>query len=118
MASSALAMAWARETSASATPSSSWAAFTVTVCAVLQFAVVKVSFPSLLRLVPDRVRSVPAWPLIVTVTSPAGLLVSTTVYSTPVASPSVTLSVVGLMVTPTTSSSVMLTVTVWSARAL
>ena len=72
-------MSWVSVTSASVTASSSSAAFTVTVCAVPQFAVVKVSFPSLLRPVPDRVTSVLACPLMATITSPAGLLVSTTV---------------------------------------
>ena len=72
-------MAWTRVTSASVTASSSSAAFTVTVCAVPQFSVVKVSSSSLLSVVPERVRSVLAWPLIVMVTSPAGWEVSFTV---------------------------------------
>ena len=72
-------MAWARITSASVTPSSSSAAFTVTVWAVPQLAVVKVSSSSPLSPALAMLRSVPAWPLIVTVTSPAGWLVRTTV---------------------------------------
>ena len=70
-------MAWARVTSASWSASSSAAAVTFTVWAVPQFPVVKVS-TLLVRVSPDRVRSVPECPLTVTVTSPAGWLVSTT----------------------------------------
>ena len=52
------------------TPSSSSAAFTVTVWAVSHVVVEKVS-TLLVSVSPDRVRSVPECPLTVTVTSPA-----------------------------------------------
>ena len=57
---------------------SSWAAFTTTVRAVSQSLVVNVS-ASPLRPVPDRVRAVPPWPLMVTVTVLVGWLPSFTV---------------------------------------
>ena len=72
-------MSWARVTSWSVVASSSSPAVTLTVCTVPQFSVVKVNSPSLLKPVPDRVRSVPEYPVTVTVTSPAGCEVSTTV---------------------------------------
>ena len=59
--------------SSSSAVSSSWPAVTVTVCAVDQFVVVKV------RLVSPSVRSVPEWPVIVTVTWPVGCVASATV---------------------------------------
>ena len=64
-------MSWTRVTSASVTPSSSSAAFTVTVWDVSHVEVVKVS-TLLVSAALDRVRSVLAWPLTVTFTSPAG----------------------------------------------
>ena len=67
------------------TASSSWAAFTVTVWAVSQLELVKVS----LSLVgPVSVRSVPEWPLRVTVMVSTGTCDSFTVYDWPVVSPS------------------------------
>ena len=74
--SSALLMTWSRVTSSSWTASPSWAAFTVTVWAVLQLEAVKVSSSSSLSAALAMLRSVPEWPLIVTVTSPAGSEVS------------------------------------------
>ena len=58
--------------------SSSWPAFTVTVCAVAQSSTVKVSV-SLLSVAPDRLRSVLRVAGMETVTLPEGLVASATV---------------------------------------
>ena len=65
--SSALLTPWDRVISAA--PASP-AAPTVTSCSAFQFPVLKVSV--FVGLSPPSVRSVPAWPVTVTVTSPAG----------------------------------------------
>ena len=57
---------------------SSWAAFTVTVCAVAQLSAVKVSW-SLLSVVPEIDRAVPLCPDSVTVTVLEGSVASFTV---------------------------------------
>ena len=56
----------------------SWPALTVTVCAVFQLSTVKVSM-LLLSVVPDRLRSVPACPVMETVTLSEGRVASFTV---------------------------------------
>ena len=63
---------------ASLTASSSWPAFTVTVCAVAQSFTVKVSV-SLLSVAPDRLRSVLSCPVMETDTLAEGWVVSATV---------------------------------------
>ena len=88
---------------ASFAPSSSSPAETVTVCAVFHVAVVNVSEAV------SSVRSVPAWPVIATVTVAVGCVASRTVYSP--SSPSATPSAVVDSVRPTSSSSVTVTET-------
>ena len=77
-------------------------AVTATVRAISQFSALKVNVDGLTD------RSVPEWPLTVTVTGPVGLLSNTTVYW--LLSPAKTVSIVGVIVTPAASSSVMATV--------
>ena len=82
--------------------SSSSPAATVTVCAVPQFEVVNVSDAGL------GVSSVPAWPVIATVTVAVGSVASFTVYSA--SESSVTASVAAESTIPASSSSVVFTV--------
>ena len=67
-----LATACANVTVSSPSATSSSVAATVTVCAVAQSTEVNVNSSSALRDVPDNVTPLPAWPLTVTTTSPAG----------------------------------------------